>query len=153
MKRKHLLVIFLLITIILCLYFYISSMYSDNSDNSKEYLEEVWKLKIPEKYMVEEIYTSKDRWMGDGCRIFSITSSKINDDEFNWKANKPLEEYLVKRVYDSVAEDALRVSNLSAPSFSDLKIINLLVSKEKDDYLLITFSKKDNRYYIFEDIT
>lgn len=150
MKRKYLLVIFLLLTIILCLYFYISSMYSKNSN---EYLEEVWKLKIPEKYRVEEIYTSKDRWMGDGSRIFSLASSSINDNEFKWKANKPLDEKLVKRVYDSVAEDALRVSNLSAPSLSDLKIINLLVSKEKDDYLLITFSQKDNRYYIFEDLT
>lgn len=150
MKRKYLLVIFLLLTIILCLYFYISSMYSKNSN---EYLEEVWKLKIPEKYRVEEIYTSKDRWMGDGCRIFSLASSNINDDEFKWKSNKPLDEKLVKRVYDSVAEDALIVSNLSAPSLSDLKILNLLVSKEKDDYLLITFSQKDNRYYIFEDLT
>lgn len=143
-KKKHIFIIFILLILFIRLTF--------ETDYTK-YINSNWKIKIPKKAKIQEIYSKTDEVnvLGDGVRyhIFSYKEEKYIKNLFEWTdKEKEIRHYSSYNEAITSWLEEINVPKEKYPNYTESLYWN--DAQEDNSQIIIVWSKQENKLYIIE---
>ena len=143
-KKKHIFIIFILLILFIRLTF--------ETDYTK-YINSNWKIKIPKKAKIQEIYSKTDEVnvLGDGVRyhIFSYKEEKYIKNLFEWTdKEKEIRHYSSYNEAITSWLEEINVPKEKYPNYTESLYWH--DAQEDDSQIIIVWSKQENKLYIIE---